>query len=84
MCLGERFWTGSSRCKCPGAEAHLAHLRIRKLVGVPWSEQEKEQEEGEVCLRGRFGILGFCSQWDEKPLNDCEQGSNTISFRFLK
>ena len=58
-CLGERFWTGSSRYTCPGAEAHLARLRISKLVGVPWSEQEGEQEEmGSVC-KGGMGSLGF-------------------------
>ena len=47
-------------------------------------ERARGRAGDEVCLRGRYGILGFCSQWDEKPLKDHEQGSNTISFRFLK
>ena len=47
-------------------------------------ERARGRAGDEVCLRGRYGILGFCSQWDEKPLKDREQGSNTISFRFLK
>lgn len=75
--------TGSGQEAGSGAEAHLAHLRLSKLVGGCAMERARGRAD-EVCVRGRYGILGFCSQWDEKPLKDREQGSNTMSFRFLK
>lgn len=74
----QRQERGSSKYKGPEAGLHWARLKNSKGVGMVWSKQEQEKEKDEVCLRGMYGILGFNSQWDGKPLKDLEQESDMI------
>ena len=77
---GGRFWTRSSRCRCPGTEAHLARLRLSKLVGVPWSKQEEEQEMRSVCKGGMVGVPWSEQEEEQEMRSVCEGGMGSLGF----